>query len=56
MNGALRSSKDARDYTLADCLELDTSVSVPDKYLGMWLPDIRNQGETDSCTAYALAR
>lgn len=55
MNGALKSEVDIRDYVISDCTDLDDDGLIPNKYIDMWLPKIRNQGKTDNCTAYALS-
>lgn len=54
-NGAMQSSRDDRDYNISDCMDLDENTTIPSTYMDMWMPSIRNQGETDNCTAYALS-
>ncbi len=54
--GAIDSPEDKRDYSIVDCMEVakGTYEQLPYTYMDMWKPEIRNQGEINSCTAYAM--
>lgn len=55
-SGVLPSPPDKRDrrfYTVSDMVT--GSVNFPRKYAVSWLPDIKDQLQTNSCTAFALS-
>ena len=56
LNGVLPSPHDERDrrfYTVSDMAT--GAINFPRKYAVSWLPDIKDQLQTNSCTAFALS-
>lgn len=56
--GALLSPYDERDWHIDRCLDMPTgsdAVTLPKKFSVSYLPPIRNQEKTASCTAFAMA-
>ena len=56
MNGAFPSPEDRRDFRISRCMDMPTGGAVlPRSYRVSWLPEIKDQQQTNSCTAFALS-
>ena len=56
IGGALPSPEDRRDFRLSRCMDMPTGGAVlPRSYRVSWLPEIKDQGHVNSCTAFALS-
>lgn len=55
-NGALPSPPDERDWHIDRCLDMPSgTASFPKSFKVSWLPKHKDQEQTNSCTAFALA-
>lgn len=54
--GVLPSPPDERDWHIDRCMDMPVgSFSFPKTFKVSWLPDYKDQGQVNSCTAFALA-
>lgn len=55
-NGALLSPQDNRDWRMYRCMDMPAGAScLPKEYMVPYLPEHKNQGNVNSCTAFAMA-
>lgn len=57
-SGVLPSPPDNRDWGISRCMDMPSGsveAMIPKRYSVSWLPEVKDQEEVNSCTAYSLA-